>query len=338
MSRALILLLVLSLAPFGLARGYTPESGMWWNPTQGGTGYNFDLQDNYLGVTIYMYTPEGEPDWYIATGFLTGNALFEADVLRFENGMCFGCSWRRNNFDRTMGRIRVQFDANDPTRAVMTLGGRTFPIERYQFYLRRPEDGSKPIQLTKMLGEWSTTIDLSSVSGSSYPYSGEILVFDLVDISEAPGFFDGCRPDNSEQGFCSDYALAYRSAGGYYDAETRRHVIIVDDSADNFVRYVVQVGSHDFRGSMAIYRKGSSPNRWFPVRGVRTASRTFVEEGIGPAKRLSELPPRRKDEGGLAGLPGLLGPLQKSERVDVGIEPARLEAISRAIEARLLAR
>jgi len=338
MTRALTALFVLFLLSLNPARAYTPESGLWWNPAEPGVGYNFELQDNFMGVTMYMYRTDGQPDWYIANGFLQGNALFEGTVMRFQDGMCFGCSWRRNVFDRNMGSMRVVFDANDPTRATMTLGGRTFPIQRYQFYLKRPEDGAASIQLTKMLGEWSSTIDLSSVAGSSYQYSGEVLVFDLIDLSEAPGFFDGCRPDDSEQGFCSNYALAYHSAGGFYDTQSRRHIIIVDDSVENFVRYVVQVGTNDFRGSMSIYRKGTNPTRWYPVRGVRTASRTFVEEGIGPAMAKTGLADRRANDHGLAGLPGLLEATEKSEDADLGIDPARLEAISRRIEARLLAR
>jgi hypothetical protein len=89
---------------------------------------------------------------------------------------------------------------------------------------------------------------------------------------------------------------------------------------------------------MAIYRKGTSPTRWFPVRGMRTASRTLVEEGIGPAMAKSHLPERRTNDLGLAGLPGVLDVPGKSEPVDLGIDAERLEAISRLIEARLLAR
>jgi len=332
----LSILFAFSLLLSAPARAYTPESGMWWNPAEPGVGYTFDLQDNYLGVTLYMYTPDGHPDWYIAVGFLDGNARFEAPVLRFEDGMCYGCSWRRNAFDREMGNLRILFDPDDPTRATMTLGGRTFPIERYQFYLKRPEDGSAPLRLTKMLGEWSMTIDWSSaVSGDDFPFSGDILVLDLVDTSQAPGYIDGCRPDNGTDAFCSDRALDLHAASGFYDVEEERHVIVVDDSENFWVQYVLQVGTNELRGGMAIYRKGTNPTTFYPVRGLRTASRTYVEEGIGPAsaKRGTADAARGRD-GGLAARLPVDAEATKTATSVVEFTP-RLDAIRRALEARL---
>lgn len=334
---ALFALLLLLAAP---ARAYTPDPGMWWNPAEPGVGYTFDLQDNYMGMTLYMYTPDGHPDWYIAVGFLQGNALFEAPVLRFEDGMCFGCSWRRNAFDREMGDVRVVFDPDDPTRASMTLGGRTFPIERYHFYLKRPEDGSAPTRLTKMLGEWSMTIDWSeAVSGDDYPYSGDILVLDLVDMSEVPGYVDGCRPDNGVDGFCSERALDLHASSGFFDVADQRHVIVVDDSEHFWAQYVLQVTTDDVRGEMSIYRKGDDPSQWFPVRGFRTASRTFVEEGIGPASAKRGMPGRRSGaDGGLASR--LPDAASKANDAGSGLQPAmdaqRLDAIRHTLEQRIL--
>lgn len=337
--RALLALLVLSLFCLAPARAYTPESGLWWNPAESGVGYTFDLQDNFMGMTMYMYSPGGEPDWYIANGFLQGNALFEGTVMRFQDGMCFGCSWSRNAFDRNMGSVRVVFNANDSTRATMTLGGRTFPIERYQFYLKRPEDGNASIRLTKMLGEWSSTIDLSSVAAAgSYPFSGDILVFDLIDLSEAPGYFEGCRPDDGVVAFCSEDALDFHGAAGFFDTDDQRHVIVVDDSADFFVMYVMQVGTDTMRGTMSVYRKGTEPTQFFPVRGFRTASRTFVEEGVGPAKRTAAAAGERKDtDTGLGALLEGMGAFDKVASTDLlpSGDAQRLTQIRHALEQRL---
>lgn len=338
MLRALLAFLALSLFCMAPARAYTPESGLWWNPSESGVGYTFDLQDNFMGMTLYMYAPNGEPDWYIANGFLQGNALFEGTVMRFQDGMCFGCSWSRNSFDRNMGSVRVVFSEDDPTRATMTLGGRTFPIERYQFYLKRPEDGNASIRLTKMLGEWSSTIDLSSVAApGSYPYSGEILVFDLIDLSEAPGYFEGCRPDNGVVAFCSEDALDFHGAAGFYDSGDRRQVIVVDDSADFFAMYVMQVGTDTMRGTMSVYRKGTEPTQFFPVRGFRTASRTFVEEGVGPAKRAASSGERSQVGTGLGALLEGMGAFEKASddsQLPDG-DAQRLTQIRRSLEQRL---
>ncbi len=340
MLRVLLASLTLLLFAASSARAYTPESGVWWNPAESGVGYQIEVQDNFVGMFIYYYHPDGRPEWYTSAGFLQGNALFEGTVERYENGMCFGCTWVRNNFDQNMGTVRVVFNADDPTRAIMTMGGRTFPIERYQFYLKRPEDGSASIRLTKMLGEWSSTIDLSSVAGpASYPYSGDILVFDLLDTSQAPGFFDGCRPDNSADGFCSDDAIEWHAASGYYDTVDRRHMIVVDDSEDFYALYELKVGSNDFRGRMALYPKGTNPVDYYPVRGFRTASRSFVEDGVGPAiKRTADADGKRqRADGGLGALLEGMGAFDKSP--DTGPkslgDDARLTQIRQMLEQRL---
>lgn len=344
MMRVLLLMLTLILSGTSLfgssaARAYTPESGVWWNPAESGVGYQIEVQDNFVGMFIYYYRPDGRPEWYTAAGFLQGNALFESTVERYENGMCLGCTWVRNNFDQNMGSVRVVFDANDPMRAIMTIGGRTFPIERYQFYLKRAEDGNASIRLSKMLGEWSSTIDLSSVSvNGSYPYSGDILVFDLLDLSEAPGFFDGCRADDSIDGYCSDNALAWHSASGYYDSVKRRHIIVVDDSEDFYALYELQVGTNDFRGRTSIYPKGTNPVNYYPVRGFRTASRTFVEEGVGPAKRAAATAVERN--GANSGLGALLESMGAFDKVTgAGLESVgedeSLTQIRRTLEQRL---
>lgn len=279
-----LVLLVVALAAQP-ARAYTPEGGVWWNPREGGTGLFIEIQDNYMVVAAFVGDAAGNPIWYTATGFLTGNARFDATLDYFPGAACIGCPYRAPTAQLGRGGpIRIDFNPNDPTLATLTWGGRTLPIERYQFYLKRPEDGSRPLALTKMLGEWRMVLDFSRVAGS-FPYYGDLLVFDRVDLSRSPGFFDGCRAADSIQGFCNASALRDHAASGFHDAARLRHVIVVDDSASNYVVYLLNVGTNDAPlGEFSVYRKGTNPTNFYPVRGWRSASRSFVEEGVGPSK------------------------------------------------------
>ena len=342
--RSLLVSLVLlsgCLLGVGSARAYTPENGVWWTPSEPGTGITVEIQDNFVAMSLYYYDAQGFPEWYTATGFLQGNSVFEAEVERFFGGTCLGCAWRPNAEDGSLGRVRVEFDPEDPMRATLRFAGRTVPIQRFHYYLQRPEDRGRPAQLTRALGEWSAVIDFSEVrSGDALAYDGDVLLFDLIDTSEAPGYIEGCRADNSIDGFCSTSALAWHSAAGYYDSRARRHVIVVDDSRDHYVTYVIQLGTNDFRGGASVYRKGGQPGTYHPVRGFRTASRTFVEEGYGPSKRAAAAA-----SGAVATQPGAglaarlpaeaFAPKSAAAGVDVGLEPARLDGIRRSLEARL---
>ena len=45
------------------ASAMSPESGIWWNPNESGSGYVIEIQDNTLSFTTYTYEPNGIPLW-----------------------------------------------------------------------------------------------------------------------------------------------------------------------------------------------------------------------------------------------------------------------------------
>lgn len=292
--------LVKGLASLGLAsllcaasaHAYTPESGIWWNPNESGTGVVIEVQDNFMVVAAFVGDAQGKATWYTAGRFLTGNARFDGALDLTVGSQCPGCAY--TGFPTVQagagGSIRIIFDPADPTKASLTwANGRTIPIERYPFYLKRPEDGSSvTVNTTKMLGEWQAVMDFSSNSQSSFDYYGDVWVFDQFERDNATNrwYYDGCRPDNSQVGGCSTNALAFHSASGYYDAAAKLQVIVVDDSTANYALYLVEAGTNDGEGEVTVYPKGQNPSNYnaYPMHAFRTASRTFVQEGTGPSK------------------------------------------------------
>jgi len=335
--------LVKGLASLGLAcllcataaHAYTPESGIWWNPNESGTGVVIEVQDNFMVVAAFVGDAQGKATWYTAGAFLTGNARFDGSLDLTVGSQCPGCNYA--GFPTVQagagGSVRIVFDATDPTKASLTwANGRTIAIERYPFYLKRPEDGAAvPLATTKMLGEWQAVMDFSSNSASSFDYYGDVWVFDQFERDNATNrwYYDGCRPDNSQVGGCSTNALAFHSASGYYDATAKLQVIVVDDSTNTYALYLLEPGTNDAEGEITVYPKGQNPANYnaYPMRAFRTASRTFVQEGTGPSKAAAHAGEGMAQKAGV-----------RSDAIESKFDRAALGEIVATLEARLEAK
>lgn len=285
-----VFVVLIALFGFTSAKAYTPESGTWWNPAEPGWGILLEIQDNFLFAAVYTYQPAGPATWYTATGFLSGNARFVGQLDAFSGGTCLGCVYRPNSEQLGAGGpITIDFDPDDPTKALLAWGGRTnIPIERFQFYLKRPEDEQElpgvRLQLTKMLGEWQSVLDFTDNASASFQYFGDIAVLDILDSDNQGDFVDGCRPDDSLVGSCSNQAATDHRAVVEYVASNGEHILVVNNDAATFASYFLRVGTNGFEGEVSVYLKGSQPSVFYPVRGFRSASRTFVQGEVGPSK------------------------------------------------------
>jgi hypothetical protein len=296
MPRLMVVLLIGLLGAALPVRAYTPESGVWWNPAEPGTGIFIEIQDNFLVAAAYTYDSDGHAQWYTATGFLTGNARFDGVLDAFTDGNCPGCPYRPNReFLGAGGPISIRFDPADSTRATLTWGGRSMPIERFQFYLKRPEDEqSLPgvrIELTKMLGEWQMLLDFTDNANASFQFFGDIAVLDRLTFDSGGDFLEGCRPADSLRGFCSSQDVDTHRATLSFVPSSNEQVLVVDNDADTFAAYFLSTGTDRFEGEVSVYFKGSTPSVFYPVRGFRSASRSFVQEGVGPSKTLATQAP-----------------------------------------------
>ena len=76
-----------------------------------------------------------------------------------------------------------------------------------------------------------------------------------------------------------------------YDNINNQLLIRVDDGLLDGVEYVfdyyLDIGLDHFTGVVEFHPKSSHNNIFYPVRGFRTASRSFVETGVGPSKSAS---------------------------------------------------
>lgn len=268
-------LIALALFITTQVNAFTPESGIWWNPNESGSGYAIEIQDNFLFVALYVYDEGGIPIWYTAGTHLQGNSLFDGELHYTYDGTCIDCSYTPPILiEGERGPITINFITE--TTATLQFQGAVKNIERFNFLLGDEAD--------RMLGEWQTVLDFSS-TGVDFPFNGDVLLFDITTISGGEKFAEGCRPDNTIDGFCSNFALDNHEVAAVFDFDENQMLIVVDDSEDFWLAYYLDLGLDQFDGVAELYSKDSGHNNvFYPVRGFRTASRSFVETGVGPSK------------------------------------------------------
>ena len=309
-------LLAVGLSP---AAAYTPESGVWWNPAEPGTGLQIEIQDNFMALSGYVFNNDGTPVWVTSQGLLqAGGTRFVSSDNRndgswlnsFTGGQCIGCPYGGPPTAQlgSKGPLVVTFDPNDPTLAVLNWGGRNILIERLHFYLGRPGDNVL-VRTSKMLGEWNAMLDLSNATTpAATKFVGDVLVFDKFNPAIAPqrATFEGCRPVDAITTRCTTTAATQNDIAGSFDVETRRHVFVVTQTRNSAgapltcLLYDVRVDTNSFEGGLDGDLQSSNDGGVipyacntgnvfvlpaYPVRGFRSANRTQVTRPTGAVSR-----------------------------------------------------
>lgn len=110
---------------------FTPTNGLWWNPAESGTGYNLQVQHGMMVVTVFSYTPAGDPVWYYAPGRLAAagrGVTMTATLDRYRGGQCVSCGYSRPNVAGSDGTMTIDFTS--PVSATIHLpGGRATAIQ-----------------------------------------------------------------------------------------------------------------------------------------------------------------------------------------------------------------
>jgi hypothetical protein len=103
----------------------TPQTGLWWNPAESGSGYNIEVHHGVLVVTIYSYAPSGQAQWYIVVGTLT-NGSITAPLQKYVHGQCITCSYQNPVSAGDDGNVTFTFTS--PTSGTMRIGNRVTSI------------------------------------------------------------------------------------------------------------------------------------------------------------------------------------------------------------------
>lgn len=63
-----------------------PQSGWWWNPVEGGSGYAIERQGNQLFLSAFLYESNGIATWYVSTLTRQVDGTFYGSLLRYSGG------------------------------------------------------------------------------------------------------------------------------------------------------------------------------------------------------------------------------------------------------------
>lgn len=266
---------------------FTPESGWWYDPSINGRGYSIEIQDNVAFIAMYTYDTQTNgsgnrrPIWFATAGTLVGHKIFAGTFEIYENGTCVGCSFTPPNIPPTE-KHAVTIEFLTSTTGTMTIGGQSFPIRRFIF---APAYNKDPVE--KLLGEWSITMD--SPSGISFPgiVSGELLLFETLELEDGTLFAVGCRTNTIIPAGCSDDDLDKRYAYAYYEEDFDRYILVAEDGSLYERLYLAYLGTEKMTGLVDRYRHDTGNfdfDRSTAFRGYRSASGSYAKTGSGPAK------------------------------------------------------
>ena len=143
---ARILAFVALLALAVSASAFAARTGHWFNPAESGSGYNIDIQDGVLVITIFSYKPNGDSEWYISSGPMSGSQqTYTGILLAVRGGQCISCTYVAPASTVVSGSIVINF-TSETSASVLLPGGRVTTIQPFNFGFGTPPQG--------LLGQW----------------------------------------------------------------------------------------------------------------------------------------------------------------------------------------
>lgn len=107
-----------------------PETGIWFNPDEPGSGFMFEIQNRMLAGYYFGYDSEGRPAWYLISGLLEfaekDNLTWSltAPLFGFQGGSCIGCLYQEPGEPDSAGTITIEFITRATAR--FTVDGETW--------------------------------------------------------------------------------------------------------------------------------------------------------------------------------------------------------------------
>jgi uncharacterized repeat protein (TIGR02543 family) len=115
----------------GSSPAIIPATGYWFNPAEGGRGYNIEQRGNNLFMAAFLYSVSGSTTWYgIGPGAMTGNT-YTGSLETYSGGQTLTGAFQPASAGPSGGNFSIAFSS--PTEATITWPGGMVPIQRYDF-------------------------------------------------------------------------------------------------------------------------------------------------------------------------------------------------------------
>ena len=143
-------LLLLAVALFGLppSAAATPQSGWWWNPAEGGRGFNIEVQGGTMFMSGYMYDNSGNAVWYVSGPMaMINDSSYQGVWQQFGNGQTLNGTYQPASVvNSNVGMAIINFQ--DAQNATMVLPpGQPFPLKRFSFGSAGPLGTPMPLSI-----------------------------------------------------------------------------------------------------------------------------------------------------------------------------------------------
>lgn len=147
-----------------IASAVSPQSGLWWSPSESGRGYAIDTQGSLLVMTMFGYDDAGRMQWYYADGALQGGgARWSGTLLKLDSGQPLNGGYRPASIIGNDGAVTIEFFSKSTGRITLP-GGRQVDIQRQNFGV-----GNAPQSL---LGQWLFAYSIGTATfGDRYNYT-----------------------------------------------------------------------------------------------------------------------------------------------------------------------
>lgn len=98
----------------------SPEAGWYWNASESGRGFFFEVQGSTLFMAGYLYDDDGRSFWAVSTGTMTTTQSYTGALTRCTGGQTAGGAYQVPTCLTDLGNVSIIF----PTTTTATL---TFP-------------------------------------------------------------------------------------------------------------------------------------------------------------------------------------------------------------------
>lgn len=95
------------------ASAVQPETGIYWNPSEGGRGYTIEVNNNLAVLTAFHYTEDGQALWHLVTVPFTSSASGTAsgDFTAFSGGQTLAGPYKAPSSSQAQGKFSLAFSA-----------------------------------------------------------------------------------------------------------------------------------------------------------------------------------------------------------------------------------
>ncbi len=211
-----------------------PESGWYWNPNAGGSGFNIEVQDDKMFVAAFTYDVQGRSIFYTIGGVLNVNTgTLTSTLFVTSGGQCVGCPYVAPT-TTAVAPAEIYFPTSRTARVRVFLAGGTAEISLVRFVF-----GYAGARAQEHLGVWSIIEESLGV------FFGEALQMNaLCTLSGLTDSFCGSRLGSSS-----------RVAVGASVPGSTAFIVLLDSSTSYYNRFIYTNDTNRWAGLSATYLK-----------------------------------------------------------------------------------